>query len=178
MRKILHVSCWLVLFIFVGCGRDELSQLKRDAGTGNAEAQRLLGARHYSGEGVAKDYAESERLYLLSAQQGNLKAQRHLGFEYYSETGMTQDYEKAVKWLRPVAEKGDPQAQVLLGSCYFLGKGVQKDYAMAYAWCSTSINRQDANAKRLCELSMTRMTDEQKEKARRLALLYEKRFVK
>jgi uncharacterized protein len=178
MKKILKTSCLLGLLAVSGCGVDELTQLRKDAERGNAEAQRLLGDRYFSGTDVAQDYTESERLYLLSAQQGNLKAQRHLGFSYYSGTGMAQDYAKAVQWLRPVAETGNPEAQVLLGSCYFLGKGVQRDYAMAYAWCSTSINRQNANAKRVCELSMARMNDEQKEKARRLALLYEKKFVK
>ena len=177
MKKVLKTSYLLGLLAVTGCGVDELSKLKKEADQGDAEAQRLLGDKYFFGTDVIQDYAEAERLYLYSARQGNLKAQRSLGLSYYSEAGLTQDYEKAVKWLRPIAEKGDPQAQVLLGSCYFLGKGVQRDYAMAYAWCSTSVNQQDPNAKKLRELSMKRMTAEQKEKAHRLSSLYEKRFV-
>ena len=49
---------------------------------GNAEAQTLLGAMYWQGEGVPRDHAEAARLYLLAAQQGYARAQYDIGFTY------------------------------------------------------------------------------------------------
>jgi TPR repeat protein len=50
------------------------------ANQGNAEAETLLGAMYWSGEGVARDHREAARLYLSAAQKGYARAQNDIGF--------------------------------------------------------------------------------------------------
>ena len=47
---------------------------------GNAEAQTLLGAMYWSGEGVPRDHAEAAKWYLRAAEKGYARAQNNIGF--------------------------------------------------------------------------------------------------
>ena len=62
---------------------------------------------YYSGEGVAKNDAESIKWYLKAAEQGHLTSQNQLGFKYAQGTGVVQDYVEAYKWLNLAAAYGD-----------------------------------------------------------------------
>ncbi len=50
------------------------------AAKGEAEAQTLLGAMYWSGEGVPRNLNEAARLYLAAARQGYARAQNNIGF--------------------------------------------------------------------------------------------------
>ena len=70
------------------------------AGEGNAEAETLLGAMYWSGEGVPRDHKEAARLYLSAAQKGYARAQNDIGFMYgFGEGIPPRDDVQACKWL-------------------------------------------------------------------------------
>ena len=70
------------------------------AAKGNAEAETLLGAQYWSGEGVPRDHKEAARLYLLAANQGYARAQNDIGFMLgFGEGIPPQDDIEAYKWL-------------------------------------------------------------------------------
>lgn len=71
------------------------------AAKGNAEAQTLLGAMYWSGEGVSRDHKEAARLYLLAAQQGYARAQNDIGFMLgFGEGIPSHDDVEAYKWIK------------------------------------------------------------------------------
>lgn len=71
------------------------------ADKGNAEAQTLLGAMYWSGEGVPRDHKQAAKLYLLAAQQGYARAQNDIGFMLgFGEGIPPHDDIEAYKWIK------------------------------------------------------------------------------
>lgn len=74
---------------------------KEWAAKGDAEAQTLLGAMYWSGEGVPRDHKEAARLYLMAAQQGYARAQNNIGFMLgFGEGVPPHDDVEAYKWIK------------------------------------------------------------------------------
>ena len=70
------------------------------ASQGDPEAQTLLGAMYWSGEGVPRNHTEAARLYRLAADQGYARAQNDLGFMYGFGEGIPPHNDvEAYKWL-------------------------------------------------------------------------------
>src|ERR1700745_958391 len=70
------------------------------AEAGNAEAQTLLGAMYWSGEGVPRDHREAAKWYLRAAEKGYARAQNDIGFMYGCGEGIPpKDNVQAYKWL-------------------------------------------------------------------------------
>ena len=70
------------------------------AEAGNAEAQTLLGAMYWSGEGVPRDHKEAAKWYLRAADKGYARAQNDIGFMYgFGEGTPPRDDVQAYKWL-------------------------------------------------------------------------------
>jgi uncharacterized protein len=70
------------------------------AAEGNAEAQTLLGAMYWQGEGVPRDLHEAARWYLKAAEQGYARAQNDIGFMYgFGEGVPPRDDVQAHMWL-------------------------------------------------------------------------------
>jgi hypothetical protein len=70
------------------------------AAEGNAEAETLLGAMYWQGEGVPRDHKEASRLYLAAAEQGYARAQNDIGFMYgFGEGIPPRDDVQAYKWI-------------------------------------------------------------------------------
>ena len=70
------------------------------AEAGNAEAQTLLGAMYWSGEGVPRDHKEAAKWYLRAAERGYARAQNDIGFMYgFGEGVPPKDNVQAFKWL-------------------------------------------------------------------------------
>ena len=70
------------------------------AESGNAEAQTLLGAMYWSGEGVPRDHREAAKWYLRAAEKGYARAQNDIGFMYgFGEGIPPKDNVQAYKWL-------------------------------------------------------------------------------
>ena len=71
------------------------------AAKGQAEAQTLLGAMYWSGEGVPRNLNEAARLYLAAAQQGYARAQNNIGFMLgFGEGIPPRDDIEAYKWIK------------------------------------------------------------------------------
>lgn len=70
------------------------------ASKGDPEAETLLGAMYWSGEGVPRDHKEAARLYLRAANKGYARAQNDIGFMYgFGEGVPPRDDVEAYKWL-------------------------------------------------------------------------------
>jgi TPR repeat protein len=70
------------------------------AEAGNAEAETLLGAMYWSGEGVTRDHKEAAKWYLRAAGKGYARAQNDIGFMYgFGEGVPPKDNVQAYKWL-------------------------------------------------------------------------------
>jgi hypothetical protein len=70
------------------------------AEAGNAEAETLLGAMYWSGEGVTRDHKEAAKWYLRAAGKGYARAQNDIGFMYgFGEGVPPKDNLQAYKWL-------------------------------------------------------------------------------
>ncbi|HTR88333.1 MAG TPA: tetratricopeptide repeat protein [Reyranella sp.] len=73
---------------------------------GNAEAQTLLGAMYWSGEGVSRDHNEAAKWYRKAADQGYARAQNDLGFMYgFGEGTPPRDDVQAYKWISLAIER-------------------------------------------------------------------------
>ena len=139
-------SAFVCVAIAVICGCDQgqptppalFDATKKDAESGDAKAQFVLGVMYQNGHGVAKDSAEAVKWYRLAADQGLADAQFVLGVMYHTGQGVPQDYAEAMKWYRLAADQGHPDAQFALGMMYYNGEGVPQDHAEAYAWFSVA----------------------------------------
>ena len=88
-------------------------RLELAAAQGDAEAQHVLGAMHYNGEGGSKDLAEATWLYGLAAAQGNAEAQRSLGAMHYLGNGGPVDFAEARRLYGLAAAQGGAEVQRL-----------------------------------------------------------------
>jgi TPR repeat protein len=114
-----------------GGGLDALALLVQAADGGFAPAQSDLAQRYETGNGVAGDYAEAERLYQLAADQGHGLASYKLGvfahFGYLADA----DYARAMSLYEAAADAGEPLGHYGIGQLYEYGNGVDQDYAKA-----------------------------------------------
>lgn len=70
------------------------------AEAGNAEAEALLGAMYWSGEGVLRDHKQAAYWYLRAAEKGYARAQNDIGYMYgFGEGIPPRDDVQAYKWL-------------------------------------------------------------------------------
>jgi TPR repeat protein len=138
---------WLFLFLMLGVADAQqtnssrgvtnsatIEELRAKAEKGDAEAQCLLGAGYYNGDGVAQDYAQAITWFRKAAEQNLAVAQFMLGLCYEYGQGVAKDKVEAVRWYRKAAEQNDAGAQFSLGVCYDEGQGVAKDKAEAMKW--------------------------------------------
>jgi len=63
------------------------------------------------GIGVAKDYSESVKWHMKSAEQGNAYAQYCLGLAYKNGHGVAKDNDGARKWFKKAADQGEEHAK-------------------------------------------------------------------
>ena len=98
-----------------GAEPPNLSETRRLAEQGDANAQFNLAGTYYTGEGVPKDLSKGEEWLRKAAEQGHAQAQLNLGVMYYNGEGFLQDESKAVEWLRKAAAQGDARARDALG---------------------------------------------------------------
>ena len=115
-------------------GPDVLTQTRKEAEQGHAQAQYSLGLRYAKGEGVAQDYAEALKWYRMAAEQGLARAQCNLGVLYDQGRGTAQNYAEAMQWFRKAAEQGNATAQYNLGIMYYSGHGAPQNHAEAMKW--------------------------------------------
>ena len=90
---------------------EKFAKLRKEAESGNVDAQNNLGWIYLNGHGAAKDYQESIKWYRMAAAQGNASAQFTLGKMYNSGQGVELDHMRAQMWLNLAAAKGNSEAQ-------------------------------------------------------------------
>ena len=150
-------------------GADSLSETRRKAEQGDADAQIALGLMHHKGEGVPKDLAEALKWYRKAAEQGDFKAQYALGNMHYYGTGVPKDYATAVKWYRKAAEQ-HAILQHFIGLLAYSGTAVvPKDLVQAHAWLNIAATKGNEDAKTIVTQVQQEMTSEQYTKAMKLA---------
>ena len=110
------------------------NDVRRDARSGEADAQFELGCMYHDGYGVRQDYPEAARWYRRAAEQGHPGGQFNLGLMHWLGVGAPHDYAEAVRWFRRAADQGDEKAQFALGLSYLHGQGVAQDHVAAYMW--------------------------------------------
>ena len=135
--------------IALGCsGRtpDAITEIRRQAEQGDADAQFSLGVMYDTGEGVPQDYGEALRWYRLAADQGHAGAQSNLGVMYGTGRGVPQDDGEALRWYRLAADQGHAGAQSNLGVMYGTGRGVPQDDGEAFRWYRLAADQGHAGA--------------------------------
>ena len=90
--------------------RADFAATKKDAESGDAEAQNNLGVMYNKGLGVSEDYAEAVKWYRLAADRGYADAQGNLGVMYHDGRGVPQDCGEAYAWFSVAAAFGDANA--------------------------------------------------------------------
>jgi len=104
---------------------DPLSEIRRLAEEGDADAQNRLGDAYSKGEGVPQDHAESAKWHSKAAEQGRAEAQYSLGVQYFAGEGVPNDWSEAAKWFARSAEQGNAESQFYLGYIYHHSEGSQ-----------------------------------------------------
>ncbi len=149
-------------------------KLKKDAITGDAEAQYRLGVFFYdrvTGPPADRDRSRADTAKALkwlrkAAEQGHAKAQCALGNHYdhagnfgffvsvlqeiYHALGHFYDRNEveAVKWYRKAAEQDYAHAQYELGYRYANGRGVERDEVEAAKWYHKAAAQNHARAQK------------------------------
>ena len=99
----------------LGQDPDPLTEIRRRADQGDADAQFTLGTIYSVGQimfangvrvGPENDAAEAAKWYRMAAEQGNATAQARLGVMHTRGEGVPENDAEAVKWYRLAAEQG------------------------------------------------------------------------
>lgn len=113
----------------------DITQLQKQAISGDAAAQFTLAKAYETGNGVKQSAEQAATWYRKSAEQGNAQAENSLGVMYWIGNGVDQDKKQAVQWYRKAARQGDATAMFNLGAAYYNGEGVDTvNDTLAYAW--------------------------------------------
>ena len=115
---------------------DELAQLQAQAQRGERNAERELGLRYYSGEGVPRDLVLAAHWWRQAAVAGDDQAQSALALLLFRGEGVKQDQVEALGRWQKAAVAGNADAQATLGWLYFNGVGVRRDRVRGYAWAN------------------------------------------
>ena len=123
------------------------NKFRKEAESGNADAQFKLGVCYYNGVGVKQDTTEAVRWFCTAAKQGHLQAQFSLGVCRYRGWGVALDQQEAARWFRKAAEQGHIQAQFHLAVCHYRGWGINRDRQEAIRWLRMAAERGSVEAK-------------------------------
>ncbi len=116
------------------------------------------------------DFATALREYLPHARDGDAAAQYGLGLMYQSGQGVRQDLAEAAKWYLLAADRGHFDAQMTIGQMYAGGLGVPKDAVRAHKWFNLASKTGDRGALEERDYLEDKMTADQIQEARKLAL--------
>lgn len=146
-----------------------VSDLRKSAEAGNAEAQNKLGMLYSDGRGVPQDYVKAKHWFEKAAEQGHAGAQVNLGTLYFQGQGAPESEQMALVWFRRAADQKDPLAFAKLGLMYAQGRGVPQDFIQAHMWYNLSAAHGEKRALELRDTLAKRMTPAQVAEAQRLA---------
>ena len=122
--------------------------LRKEAESGNAHSQYLLGASYFLGNGVIKqDFKEGIKWLQKSIENGDYNGVPLLFSYYGSETYGNPNYKEAFKWAKLGAEHDDGMSQLMLGGLYWFGAGVEKNVDEAKKWLNKAASKGIMEAK-------------------------------
>jgi len=140
---------------------EKLAQLLKEAESGNAIAQYLLGMAYKTGQVFSLEMAEFDQPFAQYAEKFGIPGKNALSLadsskslEWYQEAAaqgygdalfmlgmisancddVPRDAAKAVEWFRQAAEQGHSDAQFKLGMMYASGDGAPRDAVKAEDW--------------------------------------------
>jgi TPR repeat protein len=90
---------------------NSLSDLRRVAAAGDADAQWQMGVRYHDGDGVGHDDAQAVQWFQLAAEHGHVAAQGALGAYYWRGRGVPEDLSKAYFWSTIAMAQGDEMSK-------------------------------------------------------------------
>jgi TPR repeat protein len=152
---------------------EKLAQLLKEAESGNATAQYMLGMAYKTGQVFSLEMTELDQplaqhaakfgipdkvslglvdsskplaWYQEAAAQGYGDALFMLGMISANCDDVPRDATKAVEWFRQAAEQGHSDAQFKLGAMYANGDGAPKDAAKAAEWWQEAAAQGHASA--------------------------------
>lgn len=117
-----------------------------NADAGDADAQYQTGLCYAQGNGVAQDYQQAARYWLLAAKQQHADAQVGLGTLFEKGLAVPHDPVRAAQCYQVAAEQGSATAKVRLAILYMQGKGVAHDPKKAIGLFIQAANQGDATA--------------------------------
>ncbi len=106
-----------------------VTEWRRAAIAGDADAQFNLAMAYKLGRGVPVDLVMAESWYRKAAMQGHPEAIENYGLALFQEGKKGE----AVPWLEKAVAAGSPRAQLVLGTMLFNGDGIERDWVRAYA---------------------------------------------
>ena len=112
----------------LGQDPDRITEIRRQAEQGDADAQGLLGVMYATGDGVSEDDAEAIRWFRLAAEQGHARAQRNLRL----------DFAYPVAFVRVLGRLTPPSSRWATLSVYFCSNRVSTLIGVKRAWISVS----------------------------------------
>ena len=102
-------ACAVLLAAQLAADEPGLAALRRQAESGNAQAQAKLGTLYVSGtKGLERNPAQGLERLLKAAAQNHIGAEFMVGALYAQGIGTPQNYPAAVEWFRRAAKQGDP----------------------------------------------------------------------
>lgn len=122
-----------------------ISELKKEATSGDVKAQISLGWLYEYGKGVPRDESKAVNWYRTAADNGSVKAQLLLGC-LYEYGAPNENQAEAAKWFRRAAEQGNAYAQFSVGAEYQYGWGVPQNNAFAAVWYRKAAEQGEAQA--------------------------------
>lgn len=150
----------------------KVDELRKKAGSGDADAQSDLAERYAAGEGVPRDSVKAVELFQQAAAKGLARAQYRLSQMYVKGEGVPHDSIKAVDLLRQSAANGYAKAQAALADMYAKGEGVARDEVLAYAWASLALRQGEDQAREV--QSSIKLTTLLRDEAERLAAKWQR----
>lgn len=104
---------------------------RASADSGFTLAQRILGSRYMTGDGVDQNIDEALRWLTSAAEAGEPGAMSNLGYIYAKGLSGTVDNSTAAIWYARASAAGVGRAMLALGQLYETGSGVPQDNAKA-----------------------------------------------
>lgn len=101
-----------------------MNRYRKEAESGSARAQSILGDMYAKGFGINKDEVEAFKWYSKAADQGGFGgrgAPYNLGFMYAEGRGVAKDEEVAIKWYRKAAEQEAVGLETIIRMSYEYG---------------------------------------------------------
>lgn len=101
----------------------KVSDLIKQADTGDKDAQFAVGSAYDFGQGAPRDGEKAKKYYLMAAEQGHAEAQNSLGSIFEAEG----NYTEAASWYYQAMQQGHPLAINSIAHYYLQGMGVPQD---------------------------------------------------